>query len=132
MHLLNLTLQRASAINLAVYGNFSGPKAQEIVAVRGSTIELLRPDDNTGKMVSVCATDCFAVIRAILPFRLTGATTDYVVLGTDAGKISVLEFIADKNRFKPVHVETFGKTGCRRAVPGQYLAADPKGRAIMI
>lgn len=29
-------------------------------------------------------------------------------------------------------METFGKTGCRRIVPGQYLAADPQGRAIMI
>lgn len=25
-----------------------------------------------------------------------------------------------------------GKTGCRRIVPGQYLATDPKGRALMI
>ncbi len=31
-----------------------------------------------------------------------------------------------------VHQETFGKSGCRRIVPGQYLAADPKGRAAMI
>jgi splicing factor 3B subunit 3 len=31
-----------------------------------------------------------------------------------------------------VHKETFGKTGCRRVTPGQYLAVDPKGRAIMI
>lgn len=29
-------------------------------------------------------------------------------------------------------METFGKSGCRRIVPGQYLAVDPKGRAIMI
>lgn len=31
-----------------------------------------------------------------------------------------------------VHQETFGKSGCRRIVPGQYLAIDPKGRAILI
>ena len=31
-----------------------------------------------------------------------------------------------------MHQETFGKSGCRRIVPGQYLAVDPKGRAIMI
>ena len=31
-----------------------------------------------------------------------------------------------------VHQETFGKSGCRRIVPGQYLAVDPKGRACMI
>ncbi len=34
--------------------------------------------------------------------------------------------------FIQVHQETFGKSGCRRIVPGQYLAADPKGRAAMI
>ena len=28
--------------------------------------------------------------------------------------------------------ETFGKSGCRRIVPGQTLAADPRGRAVMI
>lgn len=31
-----------------------------------------------------------------------------------------------------VHQETFGKSGCRRIVPGQYLAIEPKGRAVMI
>jgi len=31
-----------------------------------------------------------------------------------------------------LHLETFGKSGCRRIVPGQYLAIDPKGRAVMI
>ncbi|CAF4372124.1 unnamed protein product, partial [Adineta steineri] len=31
-----------------------------------------------------------------------------------------------------VHQETFGKSGCRRIVPGQYLAIDPKGRAVLI
>lgn len=34
--------------------------------------------------------------------------------------------------FDKVHQETFGKSGCRRIVPGQYLAIDPKGRAVMI
>lgn len=31
-----------------------------------------------------------------------------------------------------MHQETFGKSGCRRIVPGQYLATDSKGRAFMI
>jgi splicing factor 3B subunit 3 len=31
-----------------------------------------------------------------------------------------------------VHQETFGKSGARRIVPGQYLATDPKGRSVMI
>lgn len=34
--------------------------------------------------------------------------------------------------FVKVHQETFGRSGCRRIVPGQYVAADPKGRACVI
>jgi splicing factor 3B subunit 3 len=34
--------------------------------------------------------------------------------------------------FKTMHFETFGKSGIRRVIPGEYLAADPKGRAIMV
>ena len=57
---------------------------------------------------------------------------DYVVVGSDSGRIVILEYNVAKNLFEKVHQETFGKSGCRRIVPGQYLAVDPKGRAVMI
>ena len=59
-------------------------------------------------------------------------TTDYIVLGSDSGRVVILEYNAQKNAFEKVHQETFGKSGCRRIVPGQYLAVDPKGRSLMI
>lgn len=37
-----------------------------------------------------------------------------------------------QNKWNRVHLETFGKSGIRRVIPGQYLVADPKGRACMI
>lgn len=43
-----------------------------------------------------------------------------------------MEVDSTKKQFIKIHQETFGKTGCRRIVPGQYVAVDPKGRAIMI
>lgn len=64
--------------------------------------------------------------------RLLEFFPDYVVVGSDSGRIVILEYIASKNQFEKVHQETFGKSGCRRIVPGQYLAVDPKGRAVMI
>ena len=131
MHLLALNLQKSSAINIAIYGNFSTPRSQEIVCARGNQVELLRPDD-TGKLISICVTSVFAVVRSLLAFRLTGSNKDYLVIGSDSGKISVCEYDLTINDWKVVHCEVFGKTGCRRIVPGQYLAADPKGRAIMI
>jgi splicing factor 3B subunit 3 len=43
-----------------------------------------------------------------------------------------LEYNNAKNCFDKIHQETFGKSGIRRIVPGQYIATDPKGRAVML
>lgn len=68
---------------------------------RGKIIELLRPDDS-GKMQTVVATEVFGAIRALLPFRLTGATTDYIVVASDSGRIVILEYSMAKNMFVKV------------------------------
>lgn len=115
----------------AIYGNFSAPKAQELVVARGHTLELLRPSDS-GKLVAVASTAAFGVVRALAAFRLTGASRDYVVLGSDSGRIVILDYRPERGAFVKVHQETFGRSGCRRIVPGQYLACDPKGRAVMV
>lgn len=132
MFLYNLTLQRATGITHAVHGNFSGTKQQEIAVSRGKILELLRPDANTGKVHTLLTVEIFGVIRSMMAFRLTGGSKDYLVIGSDSGRIVILEYIPQKNIFEKVHQETFGKSGCRRIVPGQYLAIDPKGRAVMI
>jgi splicing factor 3B subunit 3 len=131
MFLYNLTLQKGGGVQCAVYGNFSAPKAQEIVVSRNKVLELLRPDES-GKMQTIVSTEVFGVIRSLAAFRLTGANRDYLVCGSDSGRIVVLQYDKERNRFDKVHQETFGKSGCRRIVPGQFLCVDPKGRAIMI
>jgi splicing factor 3B subunit 3 len=85
----------------AAYGNFSGPKAQEIVVSRGKVLELLRPNE-LGKMVTVYSIDVFGCIRSIVPFRITGAPTDYLIVGSDSGRIVVLAWDKDRNAFKKV------------------------------
>ena len=57
---------------------------------------------------------------------------DFLVVGSDSGRIVILEYDNEHNKFVKIHQETFGKTGVRRIVPGEYLAVDPYGRAIMI
>ncbi|CAD7082885.1 unnamed protein product [Hermetia illucens] len=132
MYLYNLTLQRATGITHAVHGSFSGTKSQEVLISRGKSLELLRPDPNTGKVHTLLTVEMFGVIRSLMAFRLTGAVKDYAVVGSDSGRINILEYNPAKNTLDKVHQETFGKSGCRRIVPGQYLAIDPKGRAVMI
>lgn len=108
-----------------------GTKTQEIVVSRGKVLELLRPDDN-GKLQTLLSVECFGAIRSLAQFKLTGSQKDYIVVGSDSGRIVILEYNKEKNMFEKVHQETFGKSGCRRIVPGQYLAVDPKGRAVLI
>jgi splicing factor 3B subunit 3 len=44
----------------------------------------------------------------------------------------ILEYDPKTSSFEKLHQETFGKSGARRIVPGQYLATDPKGRSVMV
>lgn len=157
MYLYNMTLQRGSGITHAIHGNFSGGKVQEILVSRGKSLELMRPDTNTGKVHTLLTVEVFGIVRALMSFRQSGGTKgiiiimnnnfpcylhthlilnnillDYIVVGSDSGRIVILEYLPSKNVLDKVHQETFGKSGCRRIVPGQYLAIDPKGRAIMI
>lgn len=58
----------------------------------------------------------FSLIRSLTSFRLTGSNIDLLVVGSDSGKILFLEFKHDE--FSKVHLETYGKSGCRRIIPG--------------
>ena len=57
---------------------------------------------------------------------------DHAILGSDSGRIVILDYDVKTTGFVKIHEETFGKSGARRIVPGQYLATDPKGRSVMI
>lgn len=98
---------------------------------RGRVLELLRPNDQ-GKLQTILSTDVFGIIRSLAAFRILGANTDRIIIGSDSGRIVILSYSKDKHAFVKVHQETFGKSGLRRIVPGQYVAVDPKGRACCI
>lgn len=66
------------------------------------------------------------------PRTLLITIADYIILATDSGRIAIVEYQPSQNRFTRIHLETFGKSGIRRVIPGQFLAADPKGRACLI
>ena len=83
MQLYNLTLQRSTNIHHAVHGNYSGAKQQEIAVARGTILEILKPDPNTGKVATICSRDTFSIIRSLISFRLTGGVKDYIVIGKE-------------------------------------------------
>ena len=84
---------------------------QEIIVSRGRSLELLKPDPNTGKVHTLLSTELFGVVRSLMSFRLTGGSKDYVIVGSDSGRICIIEYVPSKNVFERVHIETFGKSG---------------------
>ncbi|KAL1854344.1 pre-mRNA-splicing factor rse1 [Diaporthe australafricana] len=132
MFLYSLTIQPPSTMTQAILGQFSGTKEQQIITACGSRLSLLRPDPSQGKVITLLSHDIFGIIRSIAAFRLAGSNKDYIILATDSGRIAIIEYQPSQNRFTRIHLETFGKSGIRRVIPGQFLAADPKGRACLI
>ncbi|KAH8894828.1 Pre-mRNA-splicing factor rse-1 [Thozetella sp. PMI_491] len=132
MFLYSLTIQPPTSVTQALLGQFSGTKEQQIITASGSRLTLLQPDPRQGKVETLLSHDIFGIIRAVSSFRLAGSHKDYIILATDSGRIAIIEYMPKENRFARIHLETFGKSGVRRVIPGQYLAADPRGRACLI
>ncbi|KAI1002122.1 Pre-mRNA-splicing factor [Podosphaera aphanis] len=132
MFMYSLTLQPPTVITQAILGQFAGTKEQQIITASGSRLTLHRPDPSQGKIITTLSHDVFGIIRALAAFRLAGSSKDYIIVTSDSGRIAIIEFIPTLNKFNRLHLETFGKSGVRRVVPGQYLAVDPKGRACLI
>ncbi|KAI7171011.1 hypothetical protein D0869_15364 [Hortaea werneckii] len=134
-----LTLTPPSAPSCSITCNaIPGLKTQDqqIFEARGQRIYLHRIIENEDrsevKISTVLDQDVFGIIRGVTAFRIPGTATDQLVVSSDSGRMSMLNYDAEKNAFRRVHLETFGKSGVRRTVPGQYVASDPRGRCLML
>lgn len=155
MYLYHLTLQNASYIPHAVAGCFSHPRTlsttadkrienapetpDELVVQRGSNcIELLRLNPETGRLRRVSKINLFATIRSLATLRFPGEDVDYLAVGTDSGRLVILSHSSpigsnfSGSKWIKVGQETFGRSGVRRCTPGEYIACDPLGRAVMV
>ncbi|KAF2769382.1 hypothetical protein EJ03DRAFT_327440 [Teratosphaeria nubilosa] len=135
----SLTLEAASATTSAVTCNaIPGLKQsdQQIFEARGEKIYLHRivesEDRSTVTLTTVLEQNVFGIVRGVSAFRIPGTSTDQLVISSDSGRVSVLQYDAKANKFDKVKLETFGKSGVRRMIPGQYLASDGRGRCTML
>ena len=72
MYLYSTALQQATAITHSIYGSFTRPDQEELVVAKGKILELLKIDEDTGKIQVVYRQEVFGLIRQIVPFRLMG------------------------------------------------------------
>jgi splicing factor 3B subunit 3 len=73
------------------------------VLAKGKIIELLRPDDSTGTLQLIYRQEVFGLIRSINAFRLIGMKKDFLVVGSDSGRIVILEFDKERGIFAKIH-----------------------------
>lgn len=134
MKLLDVRLQASSAIVWSMAGEFTAEGAAELVVFyTGGAIVLYameEGEDERTQLKLIHREETRSILRDGVLIRFPGEKRDVVGVASDSGALAVLDFC--DGRCQIVHCRDFGKTGCRRSTPGQYIAADPKGRAVMI
>jgi hypothetical protein len=121
MKLLDLRLKHSSSIIASSIGEFTRPDTQQIICLRsGGTIDLyeivvsdVEDDDEEEeertslKLVSRLETR--SVLRSLSVVRVSGGKRDVVVVGSDSGCLSVVDFEGGVG--KVLHCPVFGKVG---------------------
>lgn len=130
--LYNLTLRPPSNTFSSIVGNFSGEKkVQELVVATNTTIEVYRPNVESGKLEKYLTQKAFALIQRIDKIRMTGTTKDLLVMTADSGMLTIL-LLQPSMRFVPIVQVPHSKNSLRRLTPGEYLCVEPRGRAIFV
>lgn len=131
--LYHRTLRKPSAALCAIVGNFSGSKkVQEIVRATQTTLELWKFNKSSNEFTRILVQNSYCNIRNIASIKVIETTKDLILLTSDSGMLSIIEYDLHHNKFIPIKNETYYKTGIRRLSPGDYISVDPKGRAVML
>jgi len=129
--LYNLTLQKQNASIKSCAGNFTGKKSQEIITATSNSLTVYKADGENGKLLNLLTVQIFGIVRCIANFKIAGSGKDYLAVTSDSGNLSILELDLPNGQFKALFNEPYHKSGIRRLSPGQELAVDSKGRAIL-
>ena len=134
MYLGNVTIKPSTTVSQSIIGNFISSNRTDLIIVRGvSKLELIHIYNSIPiKYDILISLETFSHIRRIAPMKDTYTKKDNVVVLSDSGKLVIFEVDIDKKKFVRINQEIYGKSGCRRITPGEYLAIDNKSRAIMI
>jgi splicing factor 3B subunit 3 len=143
MYLGNVTIKQSTTVSQSIVGNFTSPNKTDLIIVKGiSRLELIRIERSISSSFSSSTTplqyqtlislETFCHIRKISPIKDNYSKKDNIVILSDSGKLIIFEVDINKKKFIRINQEIYGKTGCRRLTPGEYLAIDNKSRAIMI
>jgi splicing factor 3B subunit 3 len=129
LKLLDLTLKNAGAIQFSCMGDFTAPSSQEIILSRpGGAIEIYRIETSSSNsdgdkdnddseeeeprfwLKLILRTETMSTLRSMETVRLSGEKRDLVLIGSDSGCVSVLDFNGGE-KANVLHCPVLGKTG---------------------
>jgi len=104
-----------------------------VALIRGTSIIEIQGFTKDGyRLVTLAQCNTFSTLRSLKAFRPVGSSKDLLLLSSDSGSITLVEYIHEDKEFALVVSQSYGPPGCRLNVPGQYIAADPHGTAVLI
>lgn len=135
MYLFHRTLQPPTAIRHSATGHFTSSKGdfEEIAIVKGqSFIEILQIQvgPNRVKLTPVSSINTFGQVRSLGTLRVPGTALDYLAVSSDSGALVLCKYV--DTELKRVWSHVYGKSGCRRTVPGHYLNVEKEGRCLLL
>ncbi|SCU79726.1 LADA_0B02784g1_1 [Lachancea dasiensis] len=142
LELYHLTLQRQSNYVHSCVGHFVDPlnsapakrksrKDYQVCIATETHVELFNVEE--GEFQRLTSVPIFATITAMQSLPVE-TNYSYLVLVTDAGNLSLLQFVNDMGtiRLHSLFNEPFSRSGLRRVAPQRYLQVDPQGRCLFL
>ncbi|KAK2418647.1 Cleavage and polyadenylation specificity factor (CPSF) A subunit protein [Trifolium repens] len=132
---LSKSVLRPSAVLQVLYAHLRSPSSNDVVFGKETSIELVVIDED-GNVQTVCDQPVFGIIKdlAVLPWndkfharRPQTQGKDLLVALSDSGKLSLLTFCNEMNRFLPITHVQLSNPGNIRDLPGRMLAVDSSG-----
>ena len=55
------------------------------------------------KLQTILSQEVFGIIRSLASFRLTQSNREYIILGSDSGRVVILSYDSERNAFIKIH-----------------------------
>lgn len=135
IYLYNLTLKPPSHYISSIVGHFykqgnSTKNAQQLVLASYTTLQLFEVNEETGKLELQSSQNLLGTINSIE--KICISEVDGVVITSDSGNLSILEYDNTSKKFISKIQEPMTKNGWGRNYVGENLAIDPENRCILV
>ncbi|KAG0657860.1 pre-mRNA-splicing factor rse1 [Maudiozyma exigua] len=133
-YLYNLLLQKQLNYTSICTGSFTVPKTHQICSSTGNSLDIY--DISNGKIDPILSVDninsTITSIGTINPQKNIEPQLAKILILSDSGNITILQFDPLNNTMKPIIIEPLMRSGMRRTTPLYHHTIDPQGKFIFM